>query len=122
MAAVIIGCCGVLSSRFSRKRKERINREKDYTENFESLKEANAMRVRHLSDAGVPGYERYSGSNFTGSTYNATSTEIGRPSSNSRRGASWDSQQGVQEMSAVAETDWACVSRTPPSYEDTTRH
>lgn len=52
MASLLLSCLGLASSRFRDKRRAKAEREKEYTENFESLKEQNAKRVRQLSGHG----------------------------------------------------------------------
>jgi len=57
MAALLLGCFGIFSSKVIKKQQARKEREEEYNRDFEILKEKNAERVRQLSDAGVKGYE-----------------------------------------------------------------
>ena len=59
MASAVLSCCGLISSRLAQKAKDRKERESEYSQNFEVLREENAKRVRHLSDLGVEGYEKF---------------------------------------------------------------
>lgn len=94
MAALLLTCCGMLSSRISKKRSARKQRDMEYSENFEVLKEENAKRMRHLSDAGVPGYE-----NITGGV-GASVVE----SSGLTRGSSWESSHQARHGGGSVET------------------
>lgn len=49
MAALIVGCIGLLSCKLSKKSRDRREREEEYNSQFEVLKEENAKRVRQLS-------------------------------------------------------------------------
>lgn len=74
MAAALVGCISILTRRFSKRQREKKQRQEEYTENFESLKNENAKRVRQLSDAGVVGYERYA--SVVGLTGNAAGAGV----------------------------------------------
>ena len=52
MASLLLGCLGFTSSKFRAKRQAKKEREQEYVENFEALKEQNANRVRQLSNQG----------------------------------------------------------------------
>lgn len=52
MAAILLSCFGIAASKLSAKRRAKKEREQEYGDNFEVLKEENAKRVRQLSNQG----------------------------------------------------------------------
>lgn len=136
MAAIFLTCCGLVSTRLDKKRKDRQEREKDYSEHFEELKAANAARVRQLSNTGID-----CNSNTTNTTNNNSSDINGvssmpsnaissRPGSTfvggvhtglggHSRGNSWDSAgAGSTDLRRNESQVELYGTRTPPSYED----
>ena len=63
MASLLLGCLGFTSSKFRAKRQAKKEREQEYVENFEALKEQNAHRVRQLSNQGSMESTLYDGRN-----------------------------------------------------------
>ena len=104
MVSAFFSCCGLLSARVSRKSRETQEREKEYTRDFDFLKEKNAERVRHLSNAGVKGYEGFSAKNSMASQREARIESgcletrnggAGAVTETERDGSSGDSSEGL---------------------------
>ena len=116
MAALILGCCGFVGNRISTSRRARKERETEYNENFETLKEENARRVRQLSDAGVQGYEKFAG----GATVATASmpASVVPPKSRDGRGQHVERVSGEMVQVGGQGRGQGQGSRTPPRYED----
>ncbi|KAL1634621.1 hypothetical protein SLS58_010616 [Diplodia intermedia] len=49
MASILLGCAAVISPRVRERRRAKVEREREYADNFAALQEENEKRVKRLS-------------------------------------------------------------------------
>jgi hypothetical protein len=99
MAALLLSCLGITTSKLRAKQKAKKERKQEYDENFDFLKEQNANRVRQLSNQG-----EYQGSMDGRTLYGDGVTDHGP-----------EMQQHSRNGSTTQNT-----SPLPPKYDDIT--
>ncbi|KAK5999483.1 hypothetical protein QM012_005336 [Aureobasidium pullulans] len=97
MAALLLSCFGFATSKLRAKQRAKKEREQEYEENFDFLKEQNANRVRQLSNQG-----EYQGSMDGRTLYGDGGTDH-----------SPEMQQHTRDGSTTQNTTFA-----PPKYDD----
>ncbi|KAI4765268.1 hypothetical protein E4T52_00094 [Aureobasidium sp. EXF-3400] len=95
MAALLLSCLGITTSKIRAKQRAKKERKQEYEENFDFLKEQNANRVRQLSNQG-----EYQGSMDGRTLYGDGGPEM---------------QQHTRNGSTTQNT-----SHGPPKYDDIT--
>lgn len=99
MAALLLSCLGITTSKIRAKQRAKKERKQEYEENFDFLKEQNANRVRQLSNQG-----EYQGSMDGRTLYGDGVTDHGP-----------EMQQHTRNGSTTHNT-----SHGPPKYDDIT--
>jgi hypothetical protein len=100
MAALLLSCLGITTSKLRAKQRAKKERKQEYDENFDFLKEQNANRVRQLSNQG-----EYQGSMDGRTLYGDGVTDHGP-----------EMQQQHSRNGSTTQT----TSQGPPKYDDIT--
>jgi len=100
MAALLLSCLGITTSKLREKQRAKKERKQEYEENFDFLKEQNANRVRQLSNQG-----EYQGSMDGRTLYGDGVTDHGP-----------EMQQQHSRTGSATQN----ISHGPPKYDDIT--